>query len=103
MFQEPTTTTVKPTTVTKRPFLSVSNPLHNPQAWMSILAHHLATTASPTSSPISAAPEKMTYTNYQLWRLHPHSESELNFLTEYRDTAEGSALQWWRGPTMRLV
>lgn len=90
------------TTTTRRPFLTISNPLHNPQAWIGVLAQHLATSSTTTARPgLGKIDKRRKYDNYQLWRIVPATMEQVSFLTEYRSTAEGAKLQWWKGPTLR--
>lgn len=87
------------TTTTKRPFLTVDNPLYKPQNWLGILASQVL--ANKPSNLTEAVPQKVSYDNYQLWRLMPESADQVKFLEDYRITPEGAKLQWWKGPTLR--
>lgn len=87
------------TTTTKRPFLTVDNPMHKPHNWLGILANHLAVNKPSNQTPVG--PQKVSYDNYQLWRLMPESDDQVKFLEDYRATPEGAKLQWWKGPTLR--
>lgn len=46
---------------------------------------------------------KSTYNNYQLWRLLPNSENDIKILEAYSKTEDGQSLDWWRGPSLKLV
>lgn len=97
---KPETTTPASTTTTKRPFLTVDNPMYKPQNWLGILANHLVVN-KPSNLTSTSGPQKVSYENYQLWRLMPESEDQVKFLEDYRITPEGAKLQWWKGPTLR--
>lgn len=97
MFNNPTN---EPTT-TRRPFLTIANPLQNSQAWLGILAQHLASTTTRKPTTEAAASKRISYDRYQMWRILPSSEVQVEFLEDYRSTPEGSKLQWWKGPTLR--
>lgn len=99
---ESTSTSTTTTTTTGRPFLAISNPLHNPQNWMGILANHMATTTvKPGIVNRPGVPQKISYANYQLWRLTPKSDAQVDYLREYKLSSDGEKIQWWKGPAMR--
>lgn len=52
---------------------------------------------------VANVPKRVNYHNYQLWRLLPTTETQVQFLMDYRSTVEGAKLQWWKGPTLRFV
>ncbi|XP_037028544.1 uncharacterized protein LOC119068842 [Bradysia coprophila] len=93
------TTTTPTTTTTKRPFLTVDNPMYKPHNWLGIMASHLLMNKPINNTP--SAPQRVSYDNYQLWRLMPESADQVKFLEDYRTTPEGVKLQWWKGPTLR--
>lgn len=119
MFGESTTetppqiTAPAPTVVsaspTRRPFMSIADPVKNPATWLGILAQHLATSvvktpASHQPAALEGAGAKMkrvNYANWQLWRLRPETAEAVHFLEEYKGSEAGSELLWWRGPTLK--
>lgn len=65
----------------------------------------MSTTTTTTVKPLPVPSDinvKITYDNYQVWRLMPSTDEHLRFLKEYRLSADGERLQWWKGPTLRL-
>jgi hypothetical protein len=108
-----TTTTTTTTTTTPQPppvnipFLTVSNPIKNPEKWLSILAQQLkvtTTTVRPTPEVpdnVPPKPVKVYYDNYQLWRLNPRTKENVDYLDDYRRSPEGQKFKWWRGPSLR--
>lgn len=94
-------------TTTRRPFMSIANPLQNPAAWLGILAQHLA--SSPATFPaqphleMSAKLKRVNYANWQLWRLRPTNAEAVAFLKQYRRSEAGALLSWWRGPSKKWV
>lgn len=102
-------TTPAPAVPTRRPFMSVANPLQNPAAWLGILAQHMTTTSADEKPLASAAllaaaattSKYVSYAKHQLWRLNVRTEEGLQLLEELCRSEEGAAVQWWRGPTMK--
>lgn len=97
------------------PILTIVDPLRNPQNWIGILAHHIinSTATSITQNPIMNAitqatvnpdvPRKIAYDRYQIWRLKPLDDAQVQVLEEYRKGEDGIKLQWLKGPSLRWV
>ncbi|XP_059223199.1 putative uncharacterized protein DDB_G0282133 [Stomoxys calcitrans] len=116
-----TTTTTTTTQVPQVPILTIVDPMRNPQNWIGILAHHIINhTSTTTQNPLKEIwsrvtspsttttttenpdiPRKMSYNKYQIWRLKPQDDPQLQALEEYKQSEEGNKLQWLKGPSLR--
>uniref|UniRef100_A0A1I8M855 Peptidase M14 domain-containing protein n=1 Tax=Musca domestica TaxID=7370 RepID=A0A1I8M855_MUSDO len=115
-----TTTTTTTTQLPQVPILTIVDPMRNPQNWIGILAHHIinqtsTTTQSPlkeiwsrVTSPATTTttenpdiPRKISYNKYQIWRLKPQDDSQVQALEDYKNSDEGNKLQWLKGPSLR--
>lgn len=105
------TTTHSPPTTTQQNFLSIVNPLQSPQQWLTFLAGHMATSTSNQASSgqqttSTDKPEKArskNYSNFQLWRLIPSDQNQLNYLREYKESSDSERIHWLKGPAMRYI
>lgn len=77
--------------------------MYKPHNWLGIIASHLLMNKPLNNNipTLPTLPQRVSYDNYQLWRLMPESADQVKFLEDYRTTPEGAKLQWWRGPTLR--
>ncbi|XP_050328685.1 uncharacterized protein LOC126758460 [Bactrocera neohumeralis] len=108
-----TTTTTVRTPDAQVPILTIVDPLKNPQNWIGILAHHIinSTATAVTQNPIMNAitqttvnpdvPRKINYERYQIWRLKPLDDTQVQALEEYKKSEDGIKLQWLKGPSLR--
>lgn len=117
-----TTTTTQLPQVPQVPILTIVDPMRNPQNWIGILAHHIINQTSSTTttqnplkeiwsrvtSPATTTttenpdiPRKLTYNKYQIWRLKPQDDSQVQALEEYKNGDDGIKLQWLKGPSLR--
>ncbi|KAL5277274.1 hypothetical protein ACFFRR_002476 [Megaselia abdita] len=92
------------TTTTSPPILTIADPLKNPNKWIGILAHHIVNSTSTTGQPETEDSEtstKVSYDKFQIWRLKPHSDSQVKALEDYMKTPEGLKILWLKGPSLR--
>lgn len=70
---------------------------------MGLLANHMATTTKPPEADVNrpGVPRKVSYTNYQLWRLTPKTDAQVDYLREYKYSSDGQKVQWWKGPARK--
>lgn len=96
--------TAPKTTTPSSPILTISDPLKNPNKWIGILAHHIVNSTSTTGQPETDDSEnlvKVSYDKFQIWRLKPHSDSQVKALEDYMKTPEGLKILWLKGPSLR--
>lgn len=75
---------------------------NNPQQWLAMIASHMAaTTKSPNVQ--EEIPKRVKYDDYQVWRVIPSTQAHLEYLREYKASADGKKIHWLKGPAMRLV
>lgn len=116
-----TTTTTTTTQLPQVPILTIVDPMRNPQNWIGILAHHIINqTSTTTQNPLRdiwtrittpettttttenpEIPRKISYNKYQIWRLKPQDDSQVQALEEYKKGDDGIKLQWLKGPSLR--
>lgn len=75
--------------------ITSSNPI---PALISALSEHLVTTTTTTEFPFAGPSIQKSYKNYQLWRLKPINEEQVNVLVGVR--LYKPEFQWWQGPTL---
>lgn len=71
---------------------------------MGILSNHMATTEkSPSTDDVNrpGVPRRKSYNNYQLWRLSPKTDAQVDYLREYKYSSDGEKIQWWKGPSRK--
>ena len=99
-FEKPSTQ-VTPTTSTTpnpvSPFLPPPNNLMN--IWSQILPD---VTTESTIVPQDRLLRK-SYKNYQLWRLYPKTNQDVEHIEEYRVSPAGLKFQWWQGTTIKGI
>lgn len=85
--------------------LTIADPLKNPNKWIGILAHHIVnSTTTTTGQPEleeSETVKKVSYDKFQIWRLKPHSDSQVKALEDFMKTPEGLKILWLMGPSLR--
>lgn len=98
-----TTTTVKPESVevtTKKPSSTI-----DANKWIEMLGSHLATMQSPSSTASTMnrthVLKRVKYDDYQIWRIVPSTQAQLEFLREYKESDESENVMWLKGPSMR--
>lgn len=99
---ETTTKAPSVTTTTLSPLLPIGlNGLQSPAQWLTMLAHHIATTKPP---PIKKeTPKRAKYDDYQVWRVAPSTQAHVDYLREYKASSDGEKIHWLKGPAMRYL
>lgn len=57
--------------------------------------------ASAATKKENNAPKRVTYDDYQIWRIVPSTTGHLEFLQEYKDSDYGENVAWLKGPSLR--
>lgn len=96
-------TTTKATDInevtTKKPFIS-NEKKHE---WLAMLATHMQAMTTPTTHHMNHTNtlKRVNYRDYQLWRILPATNAQLEFLREYKESDENEKVMWLKGPAMR--
>lgn len=103
LFSNGVTTTT--TTVTPEPVqvTTEKSSTLDSKKWLDMLASHLATMQSPTPSTMNRTSvlKRVKYDDYQIWRIMPSTQAQLEFLREYKESDEYENVLWLKGPSMR--
>lgn len=59
------------------------------------------TTPAPQYTPVEEENVVKRYTDYQVIRILPRTQENVNTLIDYRQSDEAKDLVWWKGPTLR--
>lgn len=97
-----TTTTTTATPETVEVTTEKSSTLDG-KKWLDMLTSHLATMQSPTASNMNRTTvlKRVKYDDYQIWRIMPSTQAQLEFLREYKQSDEYENVLWLKGPSMR--
>lgn len=93
-----TVTTVKPQTID-----ATTEQSSDGKKWLELLTAHMVTMQAPTASTMNHTNilKRVKYDDYQILRLIPSTHAQLEFLREYKETADGENVHWLKGPAMR--
>lgn len=64
-------------------------------AQMTKIQQTAAANAEKKNSP------RVSYDNYQIWRVIPSTQGHLEFLRDYKDFDDSEQVLWLKGPSMR--
>lgn len=68
---------------------------------LTMLATKLGSATRKPSMNVTAAPKRVKYDDYQIWRLMPSTQAHVEYLREVKETNEYAKLLWLKGPAMR--
>lgn len=97
-----TTTTIKPDPV-EVTTEKLSSSLDS-KKWFELLTAHMATMQTPaTATTVNRTNvlRRVKYDDYQIWRIIPSTQAQLEFLREYKNSDENENVLWLKGPAMR--
>lgn len=81
-------------------------PIPNSKIILDMLTSQMANAATKIKATAAAknqinVPKRVSYDNYQIWRITPATTEHLQFLQEYKVFDYYEKVQWLKGPSMR--
>lgn len=95
-----TSVPIEPLPTTEANALKFPSP-PNTKLFLEMLTSQMATAAAKIHAKNQNGPKRMSYENYQIWRLAPSTTGHVEFLREYKESDYKEHIMWLKGPSMR--